>query len=332
MCVCMCVYAYVCVRVCVHVHVYVHANACVYVHITLRKGLYPESHFPLQTISRSMAEAAAKAAAKRRWLKGLDQIHKDDLHGVMQKPELDDLLPLNGNGQWHIRLTPLYEGADPSDSPDSIEIGIFFNSEKGTAVCIVLTYGDTNMASTLTSENIFFAVSRACSWPNGLKGGSIVIRDGKIEAVGRYIKSPKDAYEINLEGAHVYAGFIESWLETKSYNDKSKTKRRHWDLKVRPDYRSVDNFDLKEKDLKALRSLGFTSAQLAPTQGIFRGQTGIVSLSDSPRAINSSIGQVIDFKYRTKGTRTYPRSLLGVIAHIRPVSYTHLTLPTTPYV
>ena len=38
---------------------------------------------------------------------------------------------------------------------------------------------------------------------------------------------------------------------------------------------------------------------------------------DKPKPIKSSVAQVIDFKYRTKGQRTYPRSLLGVIAHIR---------------
>ena len=154
-----------------------------------------------------------------------------------------------------------------------------------------------------------------------IKGGSIIIRDGKIEAVGRYIKSPKDAYEINLHGAHVYAGFIETWLETESYNSKSKNKRRHWDSKVRPEYRSVDNFDIKEKRIKELRSLGFTTAHLAPKQGIFRGQTGIVNLSNKPKAINSSVAQVIDFKYKPKGKRTYPSSLLGVIAHIRQTFY-----------
>jgi len=154
-----------------------------------------------------------------------------------------------------------------------------------------------------------------------IKDGSIVIRNGKIEAVGRYIKSPKDAYEINLQGAHVYAGFIETWLETESYNSKSKNERRHWDSKVRPEYRSVDNFDIKEKHIKELRSLGFTTAHLAPKQGIFRGQTGIVNLSKSPKTINSSVAQVIDFKYQPKGKRTYPRSLLGVIAHIRQTFY-----------
>ena len=66
-------------------------------------------------------------------------------------------------------------GAMPSfGQSDSIEIGIFLILKRAPPFCIVLTYGDTNMASTLTSENIFFAVSRACSWPNGLNGGSIV--------------------------------------------------------------------------------------------------------------------------------------------------------------
>ena len=78
-------------------------------------------HFGL-VVARSTA--AAKASAKRRWLKGLEQIHKDDLHGVMQEPELDDLLPIDGNGQWHLQLTPLNEGVDPPDSPDWYGYGL----------------------------------------------------------------------------------------------------------------------------------------------------------------------------------------------------------------
>ena len=152
---------------------------------------------------------------------------------------------------------------------------------------------------------------------NFIKDGSITIRNGKIEAVGRYIKTPKDAFEIDLKGAHVYAGFIESWLEKELLNEKSKSTRKHWDKKVRPEHRSVDNLSIKNKEIKELRSLGFPTAHLAPKQGIFRGQTGIINLMDKPKPIKSSVAQVIDFKYRTKGQRTYPRSLLGVIAHIR---------------
>ena len=156
---------------------------------------------------------------------------------------------------------------------------------------------------------------------NFIKGGSISIRNGKIEAVGRYIKTPKDAFEINLNGAHVYAGFIESWLETGLNKESLKSTRKHWDSKVRPENRSVDNLDIKNKAIKELRSLGFTTAHLAPKHGIFRGQSGIINLQNEPKPIKSSVAQIIDFKYREKGKRTYPRSLLGVIAHIRQTFY-----------
>lgn len=55
--------------------------------------------------------ASAKGIARRRWLKGLEQVHKDDLHAVAQDPVLDDLLPITGNGQWHLRLTEV-DGVD----------------------------------------------------------------------------------------------------------------------------------------------------------------------------------------------------------------------------
>ena len=43
---------------------------------------------------------------------------------LAQEPELDDLLPIDGNGQWHLQLTPLNEGVDPPDSPDWYGYGL----------------------------------------------------------------------------------------------------------------------------------------------------------------------------------------------------------------
>ncbi|MEE2765147.1 MAG: amidohydrolase family protein [Candidatus Neomarinimicrobiota bacterium] len=149
-----------------------------------------------------------------------------------------------------------------------------------------------------------------------IKDGNIIIRDGKIEKVGRYIQLPNDTYEIDLEGAHVYAGFIESWVEVKK-EEPPKSPRDHWSSKVRPEYRAVDDVSFKEKDLKQFRSLGFTMAHIIPEKGIFRGQSGIVTLSDPPKTVLSSIAQVMNFKYGGWGEKEYPSSLLGVIAHIR---------------
>ena len=64
-----------------------------------------QHHFGV-VVARS--SASAKARARQRWLKGQEQVHKDDLHHVAMDSSLDDLLPIQGNGQWHLRLT-----ADP---------------------------------------------------------------------------------------------------------------------------------------------------------------------------------------------------------------------------
>ena len=61
---------------------------------------------------------AAKARAKRLWLTGKEQIHKDDLHPVDGIPEVDDLLPIDGYGRWRISLQPDEAAADCGDAPD----------------------------------------------------------------------------------------------------------------------------------------------------------------------------------------------------------------------
>ncbi len=90
---------------------------------------------------------------------------------------------------------------------------------------------------------------------DSIKDGTIIIRNGKIEKVGRYIKIPKDAYEIDLEGAHVYAGFIDSWHEVKK-DENVISPDDHWNSKIRANYRAKDDFKVNNKEIKSLKSLG----------------------------------------------------------------------------
>ena len=149
-----------------------------------------------------------------------------------------------------------------------------------------------------------------------IKDGTIVIRDGKIEKVGRYIKIPLDAYEIDLEGAHVYAGFIDSWLTVKQ-DEKTTSPSQHWNSKIRADYRAKDDLKIKEKDLKALHSVGMTAAHVVPEKGIIKGQSDLVVLSKEPISVSESVAQVLEFKASSWSDREYPNSLLGTIALIR---------------
>ena len=151
---------------------------------------------------------------------------------------------------------------------------------------------------------------------DSIKDGTIIIRNGKIEKVGRYIKIPKDAYEIDLEGAHVYSGFIDSWHEVKK-DENVISPDDHWNSKVRANYRAKDDFKIKDKELKSLKSLGITTAHIVPNEGIFKGTSDLILLNEDFTSIKPNVTQVVEFKRSNWSDRSYPNSLLGVIALIR---------------
>ncbi len=148
-----------------------------------------------------------------------------------------------------------------------------------------------------------------------IKDGIIIIREGKIDKVGRYIQIPSDAYEIDLEGANVYAGFIDGWLEIKQ-DEKIKSPDDHWNDKMRAEYRVKNDFKIKDEDLKALRSIGITTAHIVPEKGIFKGKSDLVVLNDTYVSVAKNVAQVMSFKTGGWGDG-YPHSLLGIIAFMR---------------
>ena len=151
---------------------------------------------------------------------------------------------------------------------------------------------------------------------DSIKDGTIIIRNGKIEKVGRYIKIPPDAYEIDLEGAHVYSGFIDGWLEVKK-DENNSSPDDHWNQKIRANYRAKDDLKIKDKDLKSLKSIGITAAHIVPKEGIFKGKSDLILLNKNYTSIKPNVAQLIEFKSGGWSDKGYPNSTLGVIALIR---------------
>ena len=81
---------------------------------------------------------------------------------------------------------------------------------------------------------------------DSLKDATVIIRDGRIDKVGRYIKIPLDAYEIDLEGAHIYPGFIDGWFEVKK-DEKTISPDDHWNKKIKADYKRGWGMSLMEQ-------------------------------------------------------------------------------------
>ncbi len=181
----------------------------------------------------------------------------------------------------------------------------------------------------------FFALTGATvSVGNGdvLNDATVVIRDGLIEAVGVGIPAPQGAWVIDATGMFVYPGLIDTLNNEAFKSDKPTPQQGGEERPGRggppapaspegPGYfahvSAADNLESDQK-LAAWREGGVLAVNAAPSEGIFRGKPAVVNLNgmDSDRmVVRADTG--MNMSFQTLGFRTYPGSLLGVIAHIR---------------
>ena len=181
---------------------------------------------------------------------------------------------------------------------------------------------NTPRVHALTNVRIVAAPGRV------VENGTVILRDGIIEAAGNNVSIPGDARVWDYEGMTVYAGLIESYshvgLEKKSKDDKQSDEgggTGYWNSRVTPERNPLEQFSASEKDLEALRQLGFTSALVVPDKGIIQGTSALVALGDTEieeRVIRDRVSQCMSMEFSWSGDRSnYPNSLMGRIALIR---------------
>ena len=183
-----------------------------------------------------------------------------------------------------------------------------------------------------------------------LKNATIVIRNGLIEAVGRTVKPPKDARVWDAKGATIYAGLIEPYflagsaghsstgssadalddsLTAGSINflgvkgdeaDQGNKGPSHQLNSIAPERQIAKGYRPNASNLKSMREQGFTSANMAPDKGIFRGWGAFINLTDgdpNEAVLRARTTQHIAFEKQGGEDRVYPASLMGVVASIR---------------
>jgi hypothetical protein len=170
--------------------------------------------------------------------------------------------------------------------------------------------------------------------------GTVLIRDGLIAGVGENLTPPPDAWVIEAQGMTVYPGLIDAlstWgirpaAPSAPAASSSAGSRRSAPASTEPvvhgpEERPATNSWVRAADLVSPddarilsgRNAGFTSAVTFPTSGIFGGQGAVINLSGDKRrtVLATPAGQYVTMS--TAGFRSYPESLMGVIAYIRQV-------------
>lgn len=149
-----------------------------------------------------------------------------------------------------------------------------------------------------------------------INDGTVIIRNGMITNVGSKIKIPNQATILDMNGKHIYAGFIESWLDVQSATIDTSLQA-YWNSNMRAYLNATAIFQPKDKMMKNLRALGFTTAHIVPKGGIFQGASGLVQLGDKPKVLSNNVAQVIEYVSGGWQGKEYPSSLLGTISFIR---------------
>lgn len=166
--------------------------------------------------------------------------------------------------------------------------------------------------------------------------GAIVIRDGLIEALGPAgkVKIPGDAEIVEADGLVAYPGLVSAlsnlFLEPPApaggqapglaagFPGQARQAAPADDrFPPGPGLLVLDQLKPKKASVESFHRAGFTTVLVAPTQGIFEGQSVLLNLNGediAPMVLRNGAALHINFTTERGG---YPSSLMGTIAHIR---------------
>jgi imidazolonepropionase-like amidohydrolase len=168
-----------------------------------------------------------------------------------------------------------------------------------------------------------------------LTDASMVIRDGKITAVGNNIKIPAGAVEVDCKGKYIYPSFIDIFSDygtpaaqprTGGFDFSARaqlttnTKGAYgWNQAIRPEVDALKVFAVDDAKAKPLRELGFGSVLTHVKDGIARGTGSFVSLANEKEnlvVIKDKASAHYSFS-KGSSTQSYPGSMMGSIALLR---------------
>jgi len=168
--------------------------------------------------------------------------------------------------------------------------------------------------------------------------GTIVIRNGLIDAVGANVQVPPEAAIIDGTGLTVYPGLIDSFSDTGLPNVAAQAGGQRGrgqgggggpqprapqnaheaifqtPLGLSPERKIAEEVQPDGKNVQASRNVGITSALVVATNGVFTSQGALINTGESNLVLKSPIALNINPAPQRGG---YPGTMIGVFAVIR---------------
>jgi N-acetylglucosamine-6-phosphate deacetylase len=158
-----------------------------------------------------------------------------------------------------------------------------------------------------------------------IESGALVIRDGVIEAVGENVSPPADARVWDCKGKTLYPGLIDAFTETKTEPAMVASGAPYWNEQVTPQLHVADHYTADAELNKTLRNQGVAIRLAAPSAGVIRGTSALVSTGEASgeRAIlKSRVALHAELAVpRGRGRNSFPGSPMGAVALARQAMY-----------
>jgi imidazolonepropionase-like amidohydrolase len=174
-----------------------------------------------------------------------------------------------------------------------------------------------------------------------IEKGTLVLRNGLIDAVGPNLMPPADAVVIDGTGFTVYPGFIDALTNLGIQAQPQQQQRpgggggggpqaqqqqqaaqtvsnSNYPAGLRPEELVLDDLRPGESQFEAARNVGFTTVLTVGRTGIFNGKSAVINLAGdtvSSMTIRSPFAE--HFSFATIGGGQYPGSLLGTFSALR---------------
>lgn len=166
-----------------------------------------------------------------------------------------------------------------------------------------------------------------------INSATLIIKQGKIEAVGTNLPVPKEAIIIDCKGKSIYPSFIDIYSDygmsqvqpsMTTYRSPSQmlsnTKGPYsWNQALKTEVLHVKNFVVNDARAKEYRKLGFGSVLTHQADGISRGVGLLTTLAKEKEnmvILKEKASAHFSFD-KGSSTQDYPNSLMGSIALLR---------------
>ena len=170
-----------------------------------------------------------------------------------------------------------------------------------------------------------------------IENATLIIREGKVEAVGAGINIPDGAIQIDATGKFIYPSFIDLIAEygipeaqapgkrprAQPQMLSNKTGAYSWNESLKPEFHAFEHFNPAKEQAGKMRKAGFGAVLSHQTDGIARGTGALVLLGEEVAHEMLLKEKAANFFSFRKGvaTQNYPNSLMGAIALLRQTYY-----------